>query len=441
MRKHYNTVRCCLLIYVFAASVVNAAGTSELYCSFRSIGFYPDYYSEELPVSQIRYDKFTDIIYFSVYPNEFGSLMLDKVNRKDPNTMRDLVQLAYENNVRISICVGGSSGSEHFGTVVADPAKRSILIDQLMLFTLSNGFDGINLDWEPIDDPDNYALFISELKTEMVPHSLELSVDVILRDNGLRSEVFHLIDGLYIMAYHLHEDAPHSTYEEALAGLAHWDGLGFPRSKTILGLPFFGKDTVYGGNDYFPYKEIVSLYHPAPDVDDLRPSEDINFNGINTIKDKTQYVLENGYGGVMFWDITNDTTDETSLLTAVAEAVQVYGPPDFNCDNVIDILDLSHLMTYWLIDGCDIENTWCDRCDLDLSTEVDISDFAHFSQDWKPLQGDINKDTHVDLSDVVLLVEQWLWSGDPGEIPEDISIDGDVDLRDFAIIAENWLIR
>ena len=143
----------------------------------------------------------------------------------------------------------------------------------------------------------------------------------------------------------------------------------------------------------------------------------------------------------MFWEISNDTTDETSLLTAVAEAVQVYGPPDFNCDNVIDILDLSHLMTYWLADGCDIENTWCEGCDLDLSTEVGLSDFAHFSQDWKPLQGDINNDTHVDLSDVVLLVEQWLWTGDPGEIPEDISIDGYVNLRDFSIIAENWLIR
>jgi hypothetical protein len=72
---------------------------------------------------------------------------------------------------------------------------------------------------------------------------------------------------------------------------------------------------------------------------------------------------------------------------------------------------------------------------------VDISDFTSFSQDWKPLQGDINKDTHVDLSDVVLLIEQWLWTGEPGNIPEDISIDGDVDMRDFTIIAENWLIR
>jgi hypothetical protein len=311
-----------------------------------------------------------------------------------------------------------------------------------MQFTLDNGYDGINLDWEPITDPDNYALFISELKTEMIPHSLTLSVDVYLKDQGIRSEVFDLIDWLYIMAYYLWETKPHSTYEDALAGLAYWDSLGFPRPKTILGLPFFGKDTTLATPaDYFPYKEIVSLYHPAPDVDDLRPLVDINFNGINTIKDKTQYVLENGYGGVMFWDITNDTTDETSLLTAVAEAVQLYSPPDFNCDHVVDILDLSHLMTYWLMDGCVVENTWCERSDLDLSTDVDILDVALFSQDWKPVQGDINDDSHVNFSDFAVMAKQWLWTGDPGSIPEDINNDGYVDMNDFAIIIENWLIR
>ena len=440
MKGHYKTICCFLLFHLFAAAAGVASASSEFYCSFRSIGFYPDYYSEELPISQIRYDKLTDIIYFSVYPGEDGLLQLDKINRKDPNTMRDLLQSAHQNNVDISICVGGSSGSEHFGTVVADPAKRALLIEQLKQFTLDNGFDGINLDWEPIDDPDNYALFISELKTAMAPYSLELSVDVYLEDDGLRSEIFELIDWLHIMAYDLWKTKPHSTYEDAMRGLAHWDSLGFPRSKTILGIPFFGRKIPADGI-YYPYKQIVSDYLQDPVDPDVDEIAGINFNGINTIKDKTQYVLENGYGGVMFWDITNDTADETSLLTAVAEAFQVYGSPDFNCDNVIDILDLSHLMTYWLIDGCDIENTWCERCDLDLSTEVDLSDVAHFSQDWKPLQGDINNDTHVDLSDVVLLVEQWLWTGEPGSIQEDLYMDGDVNLRDFAIIAENWLIR
>jgi len=440
VKGHYKTICCFLLLSLFGGGIGNVAGSSAPYCSFRVIGFYPDYFSEELPVSQIRYDKFTDIIHFSVYPNPDGSLNISKINKNDPNTMRDLVQSAHQNNVDISICAGGSSGSANFPAVVADPAKRALLIDQLMQFTLDNGYDGINLDWEPITDPNNYAIFISELKTEMTPHSLELSVDVYLEDEGLRSEVFDLIDWLYVMAYDLWKGSPHSTYEDALLGLAHWDGLGFPRSKTILGLPFFGRkipfDTIY-----YPYKQIVSDYLPTPVDPNIDEIADINFNGINTIKAKTQYVLENGYGGVMFWDLTNDTTDETSLLTAVAEAVQLYSPPDFNCDHVVDILDLSHLMESWLMDGCVAENTWCQRSDLDVSTEVNIIDFALFSRHWKPVQGDINDDSHVNLSDFSLMAGQWLWTGEPGSIPEDINIDGHINMNDLMIIAENWLIR
>jgi hypothetical protein len=436
MKEHYKTICCFLLLCLFAAIAGGASASSALHCSFRVAGYYPDYNADELPISQIRFEQLTDIIYFSIYPNSDGSLNTNSIN-KDPNTLGDLVQAAKDNTVKIWISVGGAGRSDHFSTVVADPAKRAIFVNELMQFSLSNGLDGIDLDWEPIDEPDGYALLIRELKTEMIPHSLALSVDVYAQGDGLRPEAFDSIDWLHVMAYDMHENIPHSSYDEAVAGLAHWESAGFPRPKMILGLPFFGRKIPFDDNYYF-YRDIISSYSPEPEDDEIAG---INFNGINTIKAKTGYVLENGYGGVMLWELTNDTTDETSLLTAGAEAVQLYGPPDFNCDNVIDILDLSHLMTYWLMDQCNIENTWCERCDLDLSTEVDISDFTSFSQDWKPLQGDINNDTHVDLSDVVLLVERWLWTGDPGDIPEDISMDGDVNLRDFAIIAENWLIR
>jgi hypothetical protein len=93
MKGHCKTICCFLLPCLFAAAAGVASASSTPYCSFQAMGFYPDYYSEELPISQIRYDKLTDIIYFSVYPGEDGSLQLDKINRKDPNTMRDLLRI------------------------------------------------------------------------------------------------------------------------------------------------------------------------------------------------------------------------------------------------------------------------------------------------------------------------------------------------------------
>ena len=73
---------------------------------------------------------------------------------------------------------------------------------------------------------------------------------------------------------------------------------------------------------------------------------------------------------------------------------------------------------------------------------INLKDFAALAQNWNiSLQSDINKDTHVNLEDIVLLADKWLWRGTCGSVPEDIFEDGHVNLKDFVIIAEKWLIQ
>ena len=52
---------------------------------------------------------------------------------------------------------------------------------------------------------------------------------------------------------------------------------------------------------------------------------------------------------------------------------------------------------------------------------------------------DINGDGQVDHEDLELLGQSWLWSGEPGAVPEDIKEDGHIDLYDFAELANQWL--
>jgi hypothetical protein len=51
---------------------------------------------------------------------------------------------------------------------------------------------------------------------------------------------------------------------------------------------------------------------------------------------------------------------------------------------------------------------------------------------------DLSADRAIDVFDLALLMERWLWAGNPGSILEDIVEDGAVNLQDFAVIADNW---
>jgi hypothetical protein len=53
--------------------------------------------------------------------------------------------------------------------------------------------------------------------------------------------------------------------------------------------------------------------------------------------------------------------------------------------------------------------------------------------------GDFDGDGDVDTVDLKNMIDQWLWTGTAGSIPEDIVADGQVDFLDFAVLASNWL--
>ena len=117
------------------------------------------------------------------------------------------------------------------------------------------------------------------------------------------------------MAYD--HDGPHSTFANARADVDRVAAPGVPRSKIYLGVPFYGRN-ITKPDQTMTYAEIVRRYHPAPDVDEV---EGLSFNGIRTIQLKARYVLENQLGGVMIWELGQDTTDDTSLLRAIHQVV------------------------------------------------------------------------------------------------------------------------
>ena len=71
------------------------------------------------------------------------------------------------------------------------------------------------------------------------------------------------------------------------------------------------------------------FYRYFGDVSQVGGVKSYTLNSQKTIREKTQYVCENGFGGIMSWDLATDVdvTHEMSLLKVVKEEFNYYANP------------------------------------------------------------------------------------------------------------------
>jgi chitinase len=348
-----------------------AEDSHTYYCGKRVVGYYP-YYRNVL--GTLQYHNLTNVIYFALSPNADGSLYEDYI---DSAELTALLGAAHANGVEVSICVGGWGMGDYFGEMAASPTARANFAANLIDFCADYNLDGVDLDWEPVlteTDRDNYSFLVEELDAAFETYDLLLTVAVASYGGELRVWAFDNVDWLNVMAYDM--EYPHSDFEKSIGSLEHWESMGMERERLMLGVPFYGRKP---NGDAYTYSYIMDKYSPEPDVDVVNT---IYFNGIDTIKQKTTYVVENGYGGIMIWEVGQDTTDETSLLKAIGDAMLYSLEPDFNCDGQFDLLDFAHFASCWMDEGCDSLNAWCSSADKDQTGEVDITDLVEFVERW-----------------------------------------------------------
>lgn len=117
----------------------------------------------------------------------------------------------------------------------------------------------------------------------------------------------------------------HSTYEFAENVIKYKKvAKNLPSSKLALGVPFYARDMYNGSPE--TYNEIVKR------TPSLTPSMDevgtLYFNGQETIKRKTKLAYNKGLGGIMIWEMGQDThpDNKLSLISAITEALKEVTP-------------------------------------------------------------------------------------------------------------------
>ncbi len=296
--------------------------TAEAMPSKRIVGYFPWWESGD--IDSIDYTKLTDIIYFHIWPNSDGSLNTSAVNLSDLNTIRDRAHAA---GVTISIAAGGWRVSDGFPPMAQDPIARANFVSNISNFISTNNLDGIDIDWEtPINQVkiDNQDILLSDLADVLHP----LGKTVTVAANGdvveLKASATNSVDWVNIMAYDMNwSNAEHSTFVDSVSALQRYETIGISKEKLTLGIPFYGRTD--GWTSEIKYEQIISICNPLPSENTCNG---YFFNGIDLVQQKAQYVLDNGYDGVMIWNLGQDTYDQTSLLNAINEVLDGSPLPD-----------------------------------------------------------------------------------------------------------------
>ncbi|TSA87153.1 glycosyltransferase [Deinococcus detaillensis] len=135
-----------------------------------------------------------------------NAAMLDYLRSKPRRLRSDFKVMALINNYDP---VKQDWASARLGQVLASPAQRSQLIQELMAGVAQNHFGGLNIDFENLPDSaqHNYAGFIAELASQLHAVHAQLTLDAPLDDPAFEYVALgKLADHVILMAYDEHEE-------------------------------------------------------------------------------------------------------------------------------------------------------------------------------------------------------------------------------------------
>ena len=128
---------------------------------FWTTAYYPGWEQSGMPASNIDFTVVTHLIHFSLVPNTDGSLN-SSANGVTASRSSDAVSRAHAAGRAVLICVGGADSEAGFQGA-ASAANRAAFVSNLTNFVAARGYDGLDVDWEPLPASD-FDLFTNFVK-------------------------------------------------------------------------------------------------------------------------------------------------------------------------------------------------------------------------------------------------------------------------------------
>ncbi len=217
-------------------------------------------------------------------------------------------------------------------------------------------FDGIDIDWEfpRQEDAANFLALLAEFRRQFdalragillniaVGHSPRMAGALTINGTSDLSAVSDLVDQVGLMTYDYTGPWAHTTgfvapYAATQRSVQDYLAAGVPASKLVLGVPFYG----YGwqlvpeeNNGLFQEGEPIRGDRPYSYIETLIPHSTVyrdrdtatpwlfdgdafwTYEDPTSVRIKTSYALDQHLGGLMFWELSGDTSAATLLQSA-----------------------------------------------------------------------------------------------------------------------------
>ncbi|HEY1685626.1 MAG TPA: glycosyl hydrolase family 18 protein [Tepidisphaeraceae bacterium] len=320
------------------ASVEGLESRQLLAFAGQIVGYLPDY--EFSHFSQIDLTALTHINYFSIVANSSGGIGTTSVDGYSfASQLVPLVSAAHAAGVTVSITIDPSSA---FQTIAGSTTATNTFITNILNFCSTYHLDGIDLDYEPgtltTAQKNTWGSFLASLHAQTAAHGLTLSAAVQASQDIIPSADVNDLDWYYMMDYALEYNSS-APYSDSISYITTWSTTyGVPKSKLLMGVPFYGSSgTSWSNSTAETYAQILSGYaaanggaYPAAGADSATISGTTwGFNGVTTMQNKVNYVIDNGYAGIMIWELGQDhftaqgKYDQYSLLPAIKSAMTI----------------------------------------------------------------------------------------------------------------------
>lgn len=312
-----------------------------------------------LPAEEIDFSALTHIIHFAILPRADGTLDT-AVNNMVPENTAALLPRARAAGTKVLFCVGGWNSDAAFRGATG-LLTRSRFINNLVKFMRDRGYDGLDIDWEPLQaiDVPQYILFITELRLALNQiNPRPLLTAAVNSQAATFATLLPQFDQIFVMTYDLSgawpgwvtwHNAPlfnggkqfpstGGALPTASTMMQNFLTAGISSNKLSIGVPFYGfiwnggGGTPTGGASQprqtwttaprvqanVPYYTIMKDHYQAqryrwddeaqvPYLSvDLPGSADdkfISFDDERSIFEKYKYVTDRGLGGLFIWEL------------------------------------------------------------------------------------------------------------------------------------------